>query len=192
MSGTCFTCAIKWQCPSRSRSTFKTWLWLCVPLLSSCSTGNSSPGSFPHISLLALPCGARVLQSRKWPYTEDIHPSGCVGWEDHLFSLMITGSKYLEDFSFATVPMPGNAPTPAVVEFHSSASGVFSDSGNTLNILGITRAWLRGFSATWRSGCCAALTLSKALCSVSEHSSILKLRCWKAEIARTVWVIQIR
>lgn len=100
MSGICSTCAIKWQCPSCGRSIFKTWLLLCVPLLSSYSAGNSSLGSFLHISLLALLCGARVLLSRKWHYSEAIHSSSCVGWEEHLFSLMITGSKYLEGFFF--------------------------------------------------------------------------------------------
>lgn len=196
MSGICSTCAIKWQCLSCSRSTFKTWLLLCVPLLSSYSAGNSSLGSFLHISLLALLCGARVLLSRKWHYTEAIHSSSCVGWEEHLFSLMITGTKYLECFFFLSqvlmVPMPSNVPVLAIVEFHSSASGVFSDSEDTFT------SWVspdHGWGASvpsegHRPGCCAALTLSKALCTVSEHSIILKLRCWKTEIPRTMWVIQ--
>lgn len=151
MSGTCFTCAIEWQCPSCSRSTFRTWLWLCVPLLSSCSTGNSSPGSLPHIALL---CGAHVLQSRKWPYTEDIHSSGCAGREEHLFSLMITGRKYLEDFFLAT----GSYGPHARQCSHSCRGGISQLSlrcvlrlREHIKHLGYHQSMAEGLQAIWRT-----------------------------------------
>lgn len=61
------------------------------------------------------------------------------------------GSKYLEDFFFchrflwSLCQANASFPTPAMVEFHSS------DSGDTLNILGTTRSWQRGFSTIWRT-----------------------------------------
>lgn len=176
------------------RSTFKTCLWLCVPLLSSCSTGNCSPGSFSHISLLSLLCGAQVLQSRNCHYIKDL----AVLDEKSIssFSWSLVGSIWRISVlpQVLMVPVPGNAPIPAMVEFHSSASGVFSDLGDTLT------SWVSpdpGWGASvpsegHRPGCCAALTLSKAFCTVSEHSFLLKLKCWKTEIPRTVWVIQIK
>lgn len=118
--------------PLCSVSTFKTWLCLCVPLLSSPPQGSSSSWCLPHVSPLALLSSARVLQDGNWLYTGDICSSRCVGWEEHPFSLVMVGSKYLKGFYFflpqvLVVPMLSNIPYLAMV-FHSSTSGVDSDS----------------------------------------------------------------
>lgn len=110
----------------------------------------------PLISPLALLCSAPVLQDLAlcWGYRFIC----CAGWEEHLFSLVMDSSTFLEGFCFflsqvLTVPMLGNIPSLALV-FRSSTSGVYSDSWD---ISGITRSWLRGLSAGWR-------TQTKTLC----------------------------
>lgn len=191
VSGTCFTCAIKWQCPSCSLSTFKTWLWLCVPLLSSCSTGNSSPGSFPHISLLAVLCGTCALQSRKGHYTEDIHSSCCAGWEKHLFSLMIISSKYLEGFFFCHrfLWLLCQAMLPFLPWWNFIAQPqVCSQTQRTHWHLGYHQILAEDPQYHLKDIDQDAVLALPSVKS-SALSVILKLRYWKTEILRTVWVI---
>lgn len=120
---TCSTCAIKWQCPLCNMRSFKTWVCLYIPLLLSPSPGSSSHGVFP--TSLHLLCSAPVLQdlALHWGYRF----IWCAGWEEHLFSLVMDSSTFLEGFCFflsqvLTVPMLGNILSLALV-FHSSTSG---------------------------------------------------------------------
>lgn len=171
---TCSTCAIKWQCPLCNMRSFKTWLCLYIPLLLSPSPGSSSHGVFP--TSLHLLCSAPVLQdlALRWGYRF----IWCAGWEEHLFSLVMDSSTFLEGFCFflsqvLTVPMLGNIPSLALV-FHSSASGAYSDCRD------IFTSWVSP-DPVWGGSVlakvhtpkhCAARTLDKALCTVSEQFCI--------------------